>query len=79
MKEFSDQKLAMLLGINIDDYRDLVHKGLKEVLDQAGLVTGYQMQISASNNANLLEKLDIGKDHMVRFTPDYVQRIMSKK
>lgn len=77
--DYPAEKMARLLAISIDDYNELRHSGLKPTLKESGAISDYTLQVSANNNAKLLEKLDIDSGNTIRFTPEYVNKIMKKK
>lgn len=77
--DYPAEKMARLLAISIDDYNELRHSGLKPTLLESGAITAYTLQVSANNNSKLLEKLDIDSGNTIRFTPEYVNKIMKKK
>lgn len=79
MKDFNDypaSKIAKLLGINMDDYADLVHHNFKEIKDEKGKVIEYQMRVSLNNNRKLLEKLDIDERYIIKFKVAEFDKVM---
>lgn len=71
-----DWKLAMLLGLSLEEYHDLSHRGLKELTDIFGNVNEYYIHVSPNNKGGTLSKLDLDKYGYIRFKPEQVHHIL---
>lgn len=69
-----DQTLAGLLGLTLQEYRDLSHSGIKEVRDTRGHLLYYYMVVSPLNTASTLSKLKMSKSRMIFLPPDFLAR-----
>lgn len=69
-----DQVVAGLLGLTLQEYRDLSHSGIKEVRDMSGHLLYYYMIVSPLNTAVTLSKLKMSKSRMIFLPPDFLAR-----
>jgi hypothetical protein len=69
-----DQIIAGLLGLTLDEYRDLSHSGIREVRDMDDNVLYYYMIVSPLNPDATLSKLKMNKSRMIFLPPDYQVR-----
>lgn len=69
-----DQVVAGLLGLTLQEYRDLSHSGVKEVRDLNGHLLYYYLIISPWNTAATLSKLKMSKSRTIFLPPDFLTR-----
>lgn len=69
-----DQILAGLLGLTVQEYRDLSHSGIREVRDMNGHLLYYYLIVSPLNTAVTLSKLNMSKSRMIYLPPDFLTR-----
>jgi hypothetical protein len=58
----TDEAIAKLLGITLEEYQTLTHRPLEALVDDQGNVTAFCMRFSTNNNERLLSKLNIDKN-----------------
>ncbi len=69
-----DQVVAGLIGLSLQEYRDLSHSGVKEVRDMNGHLLYYYIVVSPLNTAVTLAKLKMSKSRMIFLPPDFLTR-----
>lgn len=66
-----EDRLAQLLNLTKEEYRQLSHSGLKKVDGLDGRTLYYYIQVSPLNPESLLAKIKMDRKRMVYFSPDY--------
>lgn len=69
-----DQIIAGLLGLTLDEYRDLSHSGVRDVRDMNDRVLYYYIIVSPLNPESTLRKLNMSKSGMIYLPPDLRSR-----
>ncbi|WP_118972528.1 hypothetical protein [Taibaiella koreensis] len=64
------EKIAWLLGLNMAEYEQLSHSGIRAIMDMNGNIMKYYMIISLLNPDHLLRKIKMNKLRMVYFPHD---------
>lgn len=67
-----DAGLANLLGLQLDQYHSLKHNPLSCFTNAEGIITGYYMIISDTNDRTLLEQLNLNQNNYLQFQPEDV-------
>jgi hypothetical protein len=63
-----NEHIAHLLGISIDEFKQLHHSGLKEVTDSELQVYKYFIQFTKDSPPDILDKLDVDAQNTVYFS-----------
>ncbi len=63
-----NEHIAHLLGISIDEFKQLHHSGLKEVTDSELQVYKYYLKFSNDSPPDILDKIDIDAQNTVYFS-----------
>jgi hypothetical protein len=71
----TDQSIASLLGISLEEYLSLSHKPIQAYTDINGEVTEFYIHVSTNNNPRILSKLNLDKSNFIRFKPEEVYRM----
>jgi len=73
-KRIPDHAIAKLLGLSLEEYHNLNHLPLEAETDSTGEVIGFKMRVSSGNSQNLLSKLNVDKNFIVKLRPEQVYR-----
>jgi hypothetical protein len=74
-KRLPDASIAKLLGLTIDEFRNLSHLPIEADMDINGKVIGFYIKVSTNNNPRLLSKLNHDKNYVVSINPEQVYRM----
>ena len=69
-----DQIVAGMLGLTLEEYRDLSHGGIKEVCDMDNNILYFYLEVSPLNPEATLRKLKMNKSRMIFLPPDYKEK-----
>jgi hypothetical protein len=72
----TDNAIAKLLAITLEEYQMLLHRPLEAFVDDNGNVIAFYIRFSTNNNERLLEKLNIDKNYIVTFKPEQVYKFV---